>query len=186
VRTADLWAGDTSRWKVFAHSGNTAVYENLRARPRAWIVSETVSAEPAGVKRAIQTSVLPDGRPYDPAAMALIEEPLGFRSEPDPQAKAWVVEDRGTRLDVQANNRTPGFLVLGDLYHPGWKATVNGRPVRIFQTNYIQRGVLLPAGQNFVRFEYRPASLYAGLGISAAGLLLGLAVSLAARRKGLF
>lgn len=184
VGSADAWASDDSRWKEFARSGATTVYENLRARPRAWIAAETVSLAPADVKRAIQTSTLPDGREYDPAAMALIEEPLGFRSAPDPEARAWVVEDRKTALDVQTNNRDPGFLVLADLYYPGWKATINGRPARIFQTNYIQRGVLLPAGQNFVRFEFRPASLYAGFGISAAGLLLGIAAAVAARRKG--
>jgi hypothetical protein len=184
VGSADAWAGDASRWKEFARSGATAVYENLHARPRAWLVPETVSLPAADVKRAIQTSTLPDGRPYDPAATALIEEPLGFRSALDAEAKAWVVEDRKTALDVRTVSGRPSFLVLGDLYHPDWKVTINGRPGRVFQTNYIQRGVLLPAGQNLVRFEFHPASLYAGFGISAAGLLLGIAAAVAARRKG--
>jgi hypothetical protein len=184
ISMEDLWVGDRSRWKEFAQSRRTTVFENMRARPRAWIAAEAVSLAPDDVKRAIQTSTLPDGREYDPAAMALIEEPLGFRAAPDPEAGAWVAEDRGSALDIQTVSRQPGFLVLGDLYHSGWKATVNGRPARIFQTNYIQRGVLLPAGDNFVRFEFRPASLYAGCGVSAAGLLLGIAAAFAARRKG--
>jgi len=183
VRTEDIWTGDRSRWKEFARSGGVAVYENLRACPRVWIVPETVSLAPDEIKRAIQTSKLPDGGVYDPAGMALIEEPLGLREPPDPDVKAWVVDDRHTTLDIQTHNRMPAFLVLGDLYYPGWKATVNGRPTRIFETNYIQRGVLVPAGRNFVRFEFHPASLYAGLGVSGAGLLLAIAAGIGAYRK---
>ena len=106
----------------------------------------------------------------DPAAMALVAEPPAFRASANPEAGVWVVQDRGLALDVQTSNRQPGFLVLGDFYHPGWTVTINGHPGRIFQTNYIQRGVLLPAGQNFVHFAFRPTSFYAGLGVSGAGV----------------
>ena len=184
VEATDLWVGDPSRWKEFDRHGDTVVYENLRAMPRAWIVPETVSLAAGDVKHAIKTSRLPGGRSFDPASMALIEEPLGFRADADPQAGAWVVEDAGSVLDVQTTNRQPAFLVLGDLYHPGWKVSINGRPDRIFQTNYIQRGVLLPAGKNFVRFKFQPSSFYAGLGLSGAGVLLSLLLALAARARG--
>jgi hypothetical protein len=184
VKTSDLWVSDVSRWKEFGRHGDIAVYENLRAMPRAWIVPETISLADGDVKQAIKTSRLPDGRSFDPAAMALLEEPLGFRTAADPDARAWVVQDRGPALTVQTSSRQPAFLVLGDFYYPGWTVSINGRPGRIFQTNYIQRGVLLPAGQNVVRFEFRPLAFYAGLGVSGAGALLALLAALAARARG--
>lgn len=185
VETADLWVSDLSRWKEFDRHNEIAVYENLRAMPRAWIVPETVSLAAGDVKQAIKTSRLPNGRSFDPAAMALIEEPLGFRAAADPEARAWVVQDRGAALDVQTSSRQPAFLVLGDFYHAGWTVSINGRPGRVFQTNYIQRGVLLAAGQNFVHFEFRPSMFYAGLGVSGAGVLLSLLAALAARARGM-
>jgi hypothetical protein len=183
VKATDLWVSDSSRWRQFDRHGNTLVYENLRAMPRAWMAPETVSLAPGDVKRAIKTSRLPDGRSFDPAAMALLEQPLGFRAAADPEARARVVQDRGSVLDVQTSNRQPAFLVLGDLYSPGWTVSINGHPGRIFQTNYIQRGVLLPAGENFIHFAFRPTSFYAGVGVSSAGILLSVVAALAARAR---
>ncbi|HVP49152.1 MAG TPA: hypothetical protein VMT32_21310 [Bryobacteraceae bacterium] len=185
VEPTNLWVDDPSRWKEFDRHGDTVVYENLRAMPRAWMVPETVSLAAGDVKRAIKTSRLPDGRSFDPAAMALIEEPLAFRTAADPEARAWVMQDRGSTVDLQTSNRQPGFLVLGDFYHSDWTVSINGRPGRIFQTNYIQRGVLLPAGQNFVHFAFRPTSFYAGLGVSGAGVLLSVLAAFVARARGM-
>jgi hypothetical protein len=184
VRQMDLWVGDHSRWKRFQRTDGILVYENLRAMRRAWLTPETLSLASESIRQAIKTSRLPDGRIYDPSALALLEEPLGFHSTPDPEAGAWVTEDRNGILDVQTSSRQPAFLVLADLYFPGWTVSLNGRPGRIFQANYIQRGVLLPAGQNFVHFEFRPRSFYAGLGVSAAGVLLSVVAAFIARLRG--
>jgi hypothetical protein len=184
VHPMDIQLGDTSRWKEFRRDSRVIVYENLRALPRSWIVPETLSLDAADIKEAIKTSRLPDGRPYDPRGVALIEEPLGLHSPPDPEARAQVIDDANTSLDIQTINRQPAFLVLGDFYYPGWRASVNGVPSHIFQTNYIQRGVLLPAGQNRVRFVFRPPSFYIGLGVSSAGVGLSIVAALLARKRG--
>jgi len=185
VRASDQWVSDTTRWRRVRQNGAIQVYENLRAMPRAWLVPETISLSADAVAQAIRTSRLPDGRTYEPAGMALIEEPLGFRAQPDAYGRAWITEDRDTILQVQTINRQPSFLVLGDFYFPGWTAVVNGRPVPILRTNYVQRGILLPAGQNFVRFAFRPSSLYAGIGISVFGMLIASTVALVGRMRGL-
>jgi hypothetical protein len=185
VTTADVRIGDPTRWKQFGQDAGVSVYENLRSMSRAWLTWETVTLNPDDVKRTIRTSKLPDGRDYDPAVMALIEAPLGFQSPArDPNARVWIVDDRKTVLDLQTFNRQAAFLVLGDFYYPGWRANVNGQPTRIFRTNYIQRGILVPAGQNFIRFEFHPADLYTGAAVSGSGILLCLAVALAARQRG--
>jgi hypothetical protein len=180
----DVRFGDPARWKLFDQADGVEVYENLRAQPRAWLVSETVTAPPAQTLRAIHTSRLPDGRPYDPAAVALIEEPAAFRtSTPDAGAKVSLVEDRGTSVEVRTSSSQPAFLVLADFYYPGWQAIVNGKRAHIFQTNYIQRGVLLPAGENSVRFEFRPLPFYSGAAISMCTLAGMICVSLYRRAR---
>ena len=172
------------RWKRLDESGGVEIYENLRALPRVWLTSETKHAQPAEIKRAIQTSRLPDGRPYEPAVMALVEEPLEFRAAPDPSARAWLLRDTGSSLEVQTVNHQPAFLVLADYYYPGWRATVNGRPAHIYQTNYIQRGIPIPPGTNSVRFEFHSARLYTGAAISLGTLAGMICVSFLCYRRG--
>ena len=181
----DVEFGDSARWRQAGNADGVEVYENLRARPRVWLVPETVPAQPAQIVRAIQTSRLPDGKPYDPAAVALVEEPLAFRAPaPDPDAKAWLTDDTATSVTIRTSSRQPAFLVLGDFYYSGWQASVNGRPAHIYRTNYIQRGILLPAGENSVRFAFRPMQFYSGAAISLSTLAMLLGAAFPARRRG--
>jgi hypothetical protein len=182
----DVRFGDPARWRRFDRAGGVAVYENLRAQPRAWLVPETVTARQEQIVRAIQTSRLPDGRAFNPAAVALTEETVYFRAAlQDPNARAEFMEDTAGTLEIRAASTQPAFLVLGDLYYPGWRATLDGQPTHIFRTNSVQRGVFLPAGNHVVRFEYRPVRFYAGAGVSFSTLVLLAGAALFAQRRGL-
>jgi len=55
---------------------------------------------------------------------------------------------------------------LLDAYFPGWKAWVNGQPVKIYPANYLFRGVFLPPGEHIVEFRFVPFWFYAGLAVS--------------------
>ena len=104
--------------------------------------------------------------------MALVEEPLIFKAkEKDLNARVHFVKSTGTSIEVQASSKAPSFLVLSDVYYPGWEASIDGEKTHIFQTNYVLRGVRLPAGRHTVRFEYRPLSFYLGATTSGFSLL---------------
>lgn len=148
------------------------VYRNKRAMPRAWLVSEVIPMPGDAVRAAIQTSRLPDGRVFDPARIALVEDGKVERNGVQDLTASVEVHDRGKSVvEIRTHSRWPAFLVVGDLHYPGWRATVNGNAVPVVQTNYVQRGVPVPAGVNTVRFVFHPGSLYLGLGISLASLL---------------
>jgi len=174
---------DTNRWKYVEHiqdqSGDrqkyqgSYVYENLRAMPRAWLVPEVVTAKKDEVLQAIQSSKLPDGRSYEPSQVALVEKPFNFKVEKlDPAATTKVINLSDTRLEVKTSSASPAFLVLSDVYYPGWQAKIDGTPTKIFQTNYVLRGVQVPAGEHTIKFEFKPVSFHIGAGISAASLFL--------------
>jgi uncharacterized membrane protein YfhO len=80
------------------------------------------------------------------------------------------------RLHVETP--TTGWLVLTDLYYPGWRAQVNGREVSIQATNYGLRGVCIPAGSHEVIFEFTPPLLHYGAVLSGGAWLLLLLVGL--------
>lgn len=65
-----------------------------------------------------------------------------------------------------------GWLILSELWYPGWTATVNGAAAEIVQVNGALRAVAIPAGQVTVTMVYRPVSLMWGLAAAAAGLML--------------
>lgn len=55
------------------------------------------------------------------------------------------------RFDASSSER---FLVLNDLYYPGWSAKTDGRALPILPANAVMRGVVVPAGATSVQFSY--------------------------------
>ena len=62
------------------------------------------------------------------------------------------------RVELRANTATAGFLVLTDVWYPGWTCTVDGEPTTVYRANYVFRAVALPAGVHEVVFRFEPAS----------------------------
>jgi hypothetical protein len=184
---------DTSRWRYAGEidAGNSGygpdvkaedvgaarVYENLRTRPRVWLVPQVFTVRADEAVAAVRTSRLPDGSTFDPARTALIEESAPFTAQPQDMSALANAQVRvrlvtSNVMEVETETRGPAFLVTSDVYYPGWDASVDGTPTHIYQTNYVLRGVAVPAGRHVVRFEFRPRSLLYGAGISAFSLLL--------------
>ncbi|MGI0490366.1 YfhO family protein [Alkalinema pantanalense CENA528] len=163
------------KWKKVEQTEVGTIYENQDVMPRTWLVSQTLQLSPPEILAAIQTSNLPDGRKYDPKEIALVENKRArFQSSAlQPRDRATVLKMADTQMEVQTQTAAPAFLVLSDVYYPGWQATIDGKPTRIFQTNYIQRGVKVPAGEHVVRFEFHPLSFKIGVGITTATLVVG-------------
>lgn len=90
---------------------------------------------------------------------------------------AEVVSLADDHMEVLTRAGAPAFLVTSDVYYPGWEASVDGRAARLYQTDYLLRGVAVPAGERRVRFEFRPRSFRVGAWISLASLLLVAACS---------
>ena len=61
----------------------------------------------------------------------------------------------GNTLSLQfASSSEDRFLVLNDLFYPGWQAEVNGRILPILATNAVMRGVIVPPGVASLTFHY--------------------------------
>jgi uncharacterized membrane protein YfhO len=87
-------------------------------------------------------------------------------------------------MDIDVTASTDTFLVVSDVYYPGWKAYVDGMETRIYQTDLLLRGIPLSPGSHRVRFAYRPMALYLGAALTACGLaLFATVVVLSLRRR---
>ena len=73
-------------------------------------------------------------------------------------------------LDVQAPEA--GYLVVSEVWYPGWVATVNGTATATEVVNGALRAVAVPAGASTVEMTYRPRSFTWGLWAGVAGIVL--------------
>ncbi len=78
----------------------------------------------------------------------------------------------------QVQSDRNGFMVVAGNYHPYWKATVNGKPAKVYKAFGNLRAVEIPKGTSEVRMEYRSRPFHACIWLSlvAAVLLAGLGV----------
>ncbi|HVR72209.1 MAG TPA: YfhO family protein [Vicinamibacteria bacterium] len=145
-------------------------------RPRTYAVGAARAA--AGVD-AFRMLVQGD---LDPAREVLLSDrpptaaPAGF------QGVSRVVEEHPDRVVLEATLSAGGYVVLLDSFAPGWRARVDGAAVPVVAANLAFRAVEVPAGTHRIEYVYRPPWMLAGLALSAAAALTGLAAALTALR----
>ena len=188
-----------ARFKKVYADADAVLYENPTALPRAFLVPTVVTMDAAEetLQRMARGDWSPERMAIvevDPAeidagvgsAAASLAKRLGPPAPPT-DAVVPITYDLGNRrstakpgtvtltalapesivLDVEA--KETAFLVLADLYYPGWQATVDGVPTTVFRANYLFRGLEVPVGKHRVEFAYRSRSFRLGLAITIAG-----------------
>ncbi len=159
-----------------AYSQEANVYLNPAAFPRAFIVhkaifenNEQAYIEAVGrIKKEFATTVAILHEGVAEIQSALLETPASDSSTAD------ITKYSPNEVIVSTNMVSPGFLVLGDAFHPDWKAWVDGRPSKIFIANYLIRSVFLTEGKHTVRFSFEPASYYWGAALSLVSFLAAI------------
>lgn len=151
------------------------VYVNDAALPRARFVPQVeVVPDPAALLNRLAYGS------DDLAAVAFVEEPLpgAFHGAGDTTVRgtASFVRDDPEHLVIDVNAPVRGFLTVADQHFPGWHATVNGRTTPIVRANYAFRLVEVPAGESRVELRYRPTTVTIGAAISAATIIVVVAL----------
>jgi Bacterial membrane protein YfhO len=170
-----------------AYSGADArVYRNTEALPRVFLVSH--QRRLSGGRAALRATVDPR---FDARRIAVTERQIpglqaGGGTSRRSAGTARLVSYRSKRIVAAARSRSRSLLVLTDVYYPGWKATLDGRPARIERVDYLFRGVVLPPGRHRVEFRYEPMSWRIGSIVSGVGVaaVAGLALVGWRRRRG--
>jgi hypothetical protein len=86
------------------------------------------------------------------------------------------------RLQISASR--PALLVVAESWYPGWRATLDGKPVDLLRANYLSQGVVVPAGEHTVDLHYVPDTVTNGAWISAlAALAIALLFLIALRAR---
>ena len=116
---------------------------------------------------------------FDPQRILLLEEKPETPPAPATKPTTMADTDASVRItsydpdEIRIETSLPrtGFLLLLDTCYPGWQASVNGRPSKIYRADYNFRAVSLPAGRAEVHFSYKPNSFRLGVGLFFAASL---------------
>lgn len=165
-----LTRGDNQRPRV-------VVRENQDALPRAFLVEAARFLPTYGEVLARMKTA-----DFDPRGEVLLvgEGAVDPGSGGEPGAAEIVKYDAGD-IEIRAEAAAGCYLMVSEVYYPGWRAQVDGKEAPVLRADYAFRAVRLEPGRHLVRMTYRPPLFTVGLVFSTAGLAL-LAVMIHSRR----
>ena len=80
---------------------------------------------------------------------------------------------RGENIyEYEMNSLGSNFLILSQVWYPGWRATLDGQRIRVYRTNHALIGCPIPPGRHALRLEMTSPALTAGLVLCALGLVV--------------
>ena len=168
--------GGEGIWPVFVDDPLVDIHLNTLALPRVWLVyrTEVVGSYGEALERVLDEN-------FRPEEVAIVQNGPHLNGTGQGKIEVGYYGPNDVVLHVETD--APALLVLSDTFYPGWRATVDGTPVPIYQTNAALRGVPVPAGAHRVEMHFRPRTLQIGLGLAAAGGLACLALWWMERRR---
>ncbi|HEY3110624.1 MAG TPA: YfhO family protein, partial [Chloroflexota bacterium] len=155
-----------------------SVFRNRRALSRAFLVAGAVAAPDH--ERAYGLIHEPG---FDPRAYAVVEGAAGSDAR-GPAGEARLLSYRASAIAVEVAPNMPGFLVLSEVWYPGWSATVDGRPAPVVRADYLFRAVPVGPGDRRVELRFEPTGWRLGLAISLAAWAAIAALGLIPARLG--
>ncbi|MEK7543331.1 MAG: YfhO family protein [Patescibacteria group bacterium] len=134
--------------KVFLE-GETRVYEDSRVLPRVYVVERPIGA--SGKEETMQALyAIKDYR-----REAIVEGNISILSVPMRSDESVSLENYDpNRLEINTTLSVPRLVVVTNVYHPGWRATIDGKTTEIYRTNYAFQGIVVPSGTHTIVFSY--------------------------------
>jgi hypothetical protein len=133
---------------------------------------------------------------FNPKDTAIIEEKDKLNELStiayDSAATINLVENKNDIVTYSSNASQKQFAVFSEVYYKlGWKAYIDDVESPIIKTNYVLRGLVIPAGKHNIRFEFKPSSIAMAQKASLLasvilwGLLIGIIIKSFKKEKSL-
>ena len=159
---------------VFDGNSGT-VYENQKILPKAFFVDSLVYAD-----TPVEAFDFISNPEVDYSKVAVVENSNQIPISTDSTSEVSITNYTGSEITLNVSRSTPGFLVLSEIYYPaGWVATLNGEEIEILKTNYVLRGMKIPAGDHELVMEFKPSSYSLGVTLGWISLVAQALIALA-------
>ncbi len=169
------------RVPVFSE-GEWRVFENRSYGDRAWVVHD-VQIDPSKERPLRRLS---DSH-FDPQRTAILDRTPQEPMDPgtDSHDVAAAVRNEATSMEFRIHSAGRGLLVVGEVFYPGWEATVNGLRAPIYRVDGVLRGISVPKGDSLVKLDYRPRSVRFGFALTLAATAVTVVLGFASRNASL-
>ena len=132
----------SNKLKKVYQEGQTRLYENTKALPRAFFVEKTIfSQSKEETIREMFASNL--------EKIAIVEN---AKSSDWQIGEAEVIDYEENKVVIATENKGDGFMVLTDSFYPSWHATIDGKETGIVRSDFNFRGIVVPRGTHRIEF----------------------------------
>ena len=128
--------------------------------PRAFILED---GDQSGIRK-----VLLDGYDVPLIQLRIPDDAWNMLSNYQDVVIAW--SPNTYRISLECNSG--GFLFLSEMFDDGWKAELDGSPVKVFSPFDFFMGVFVPPGKHVVIFRFKPLYFYVFSAISITTLII--------------
>jgi len=160
--------------KMKTARGNLPVtlYELDDFQPRAWFVENVEVHTGKNLPWGTFTA-----QSFDPGRTAFISQTDIGSNRSFTLGSVTDIQYSLHELTVKTKSTAEGFLVISEVYYPlRWKAKIDGKEVKYFETNGVIRGLIVPPGNHEVKFIYDRSSFRKGIIISTVVFLLCIGI----------
>jgi len=174
----DLLTQQTDRFtRVFQQPG-VAVFENRTVLPRFFSVP--VSRIEVIPSMSDQLARLKEST-FDPERSVILSQRpvIGGPENDESVAKIDILDRWNNGYQIRTDSAGPAVVVVSQMYYPGWKASVDGLPARVYPVDVALTGFIVPSGVHEVQLYFRPNSFLVGLATSILSLAI---IAIAVRR----
>jgi hypothetical protein len=162
-------------WRVAAGMRGATLLENTRALPRAFVPRVVHVGPDAGSVDQLKAC-----RDFGAEGWIASREAPYTRANGDGDVR---VRRDGSRLNIHAVMRGPGWIVVSEPAWRGWRATRARVPIRLHAADHAFLAFYLPAGESDVVLRYLPNGFVYGAIVSALALLALIAWAVVRRRS---
>ena len=101
---------------------------------------------------------------FNPKDTAIIEQKDNIESlnnlESDENASITLVNNKNDEINYTSSSTKKQLAVFSEIYYNlGWKAYIDNVETPIVKANYVLRGLVVPAGNHAIRFEFKPITI---------------------------
>jgi hypothetical protein len=157
--------------KYIIYSPEGGVLVNSTACGNAWFVDEVKQV--ANADEEIKTVAN-----FNPKKTAIVDKVFadqlqGAKPNADPNASIKLVSYEPNDLKYESNASSQQVAVFSEIYYDkGWNAYVDGKLTPHFRTDFVLRGMVVPAGKHTIEFKFEPSFYFTGEKIALFGSIL--------------
>ena len=120
-------------------------------------------------------------RGFDPFKVVLLEGnkniiKCAFNKNNKDDYSIQIIRYLPDEIYLKVQTPTAGFLVLSEIYYPGWYAEIDKKKVKVLRGNYLFRVIPIKPGFHNIRLFFRPFSFRIGVIISVITVVILISI----------